>query len=324
MFLRPLLLGISNIIGGILRVFRRFLISSLAPIMYNLGIIVGILLFVPMVGIAGLAWGVVLGGILHLLIQLPILFKLGFNFQKAFNFKDMGVRKVIRLTIPRSIGLAATQINLIVVVAIASGLAGGSIAVFNLAESLSRPLLTFIGISFSAAAFPTLSLAFSKKNKEKFNFVFFSTFKKILYLIVPLSVLLFLLREPIVNIILKVGKFGVSDSTLTAACLGMFALGIFAQGLTLLVAKAFYAIQNTKVPAIASVIGMLVNIALAFWFVDLLSSSNAFRSFLADLLSLSSLDNIQVIGLPLALSLAAIVQFIILFALFTRTVKKLH
>jgi putative peptidoglycan lipid II flippase len=225
MFLSPIFLGISNIISGILRVFKRFLITSLAPIMYNLGIISGILFFVPRIGLPGLAWGVVLGGFLHFLIQLPILIKVGFQPKKILNISEPSFLKTLKLTIPRSIGLAATQINLIVVTAIASTLAAGSIGAFNLAESLSRPLLTLIGISFSTAAFPALSLAFSKKNKEKFTKIFFSTFNKILFFILPLSLLLFVFRDLLVKIILRAGKFGLVDVHLTAACLGMFCPG---------------------------------------------------------------------------------------------------
>jgi len=324
MFLSPIFLGISNMISGILRVFKRFLITSLAPIMYNFGIISGILFFVPRIGLPGLAWGVVLGGFLHLLIQLPILIKVGFKPKKILNISEPGFLKTLKLTIPRSIGLAATQINLIVVTAIASTLAVGSIGAFNLAESLSRPLLTLVGISFSTAAFPALSLAFSKKNKEKFTKIFFSTFYKILFFILPLSFLLFLFCDFFVKIILRVGKFGLVDVSLTAACLGMFCLGIFAQGLVLLIAKAFYALQDTKTPAAVSVIGMLINIIFCFSFIKLLSFPNPFQQFLVNILNLPTLKNIEIIGLPLALSLSAVFQFFILFPLFWRKIYGRH
>jgi putative peptidoglycan lipid II flippase len=318
MFLSPIILGISNIISGILKVFQRFLITSLAPIMYNLGIIFGILFFVPQIGLPGLAWGVALGAFLHLLIQVPILIEIGFKPKKFLNIYEPGFLKTLKLTIPRTIGLAATQINLIVVTIIASNLAAGSIGAFNFAEGLARPFLILFGISFSSAAFPALSLAFSKKNKEKFTKIFFSTFYKILFLILPLSLLLFLFRDSIVQIILYVGKLGLTDARLIAACLGMFSVGIFAQGLFILVAKAFYAVQDTKTPAIINVIGMIINIILCFSFIWLLSFSNLFQQFLVNFLNLSALKNIEVIGLPLALSLTAIFQFFVLFFLFWR------
>jgi len=322
MFLSPILLGISNIISSILQVFQRFLITSLSPLFYNLGIIFGIIFFVPKIGIAGLAWGVVSGALAHLLIQIPILLGIGFRPLKILNFGHPGILKIIKLTIPRSIGLAATQINLIVITAIASTLAAGSIAIFNLAESLSRPLLTFIGIAFSTAAFPSLSLAFSEKNKEKFTQIFFTILSRIIFLIVPLSILLFIFRDVFVKIILKAGKFSGFDVSLTAACLGLFALGLFAQGLILFIARAFYALQNTKIPAITSVMGMVINIVLSFLFVWLLSFQNYFQQFLIDFLNIQNLNNIKIVGLPLALSLSAIFQFVLLFILFKREIKK--
>lgn len=321
MFLSPFFLGIGNILSSILCVFRRFLVASLPPIVYNLGIIFGILFFYPIMGLQGLAWGVVFGGILYVLIQLPILFKLGFSFQKIFNFKDESFRKVIKLTIPRSIGLAASQINLVVMTAIASKLPSGSIAVFNLAENLSRPILTFIGISFSTAAFPSLALAFSKQNKDKFFQIFYETFSKIVYFILPLSLLLFIFRDFAVRIILKVGKFGVIDTHLTASCLGMFTLGLFAQSLVLLLAKAFYATQDTKTPAIASVLTTLVNVPLAFSLVHFFSYQNSFQGIFIKIFHLQNLGSISIIGLPLAFSISSIFQFLILLTIFYQKKK---
>lgn len=323
MLFSPILLGISNIISAILRVFRRFIITSLSPIMYNLGIIFGILFFVPKFGISGLAWGVVLGGFLHLLIQIPPLFKVGFKLKKIINFRQPGLKEVIKLTIPRSIGLAATQINLIVVTAIASTLVSGSIAVFNLGESLSRPLFTFIAVSYSTVAFPVLSLAFSKKNKEKFNQTLSLAFNRILLFILPLSFLLFIFREPISKIlfILRGKDFIISDVSLTAACLGMFCLGIFAQGLTNLLAKAFYAFHDTKTPALASIIGMIINIIFCLLFVKLLSFPNFFQQLFVNFLNLNGINGVEVIALPFSISLSALFQFLILLILLQRKKK---
>ena len=323
MFLSPIFLGLGNIISAILQVFQRFFITSLAPIFYNLGIIFGILFFVPKLGVVGLAWGVALGAFFHFLLQLPILFRIGFQPLKVLNFCHPGFLEVIKLTIPRSIGLAASQINLIVITAIASTLFSGSIAVFNLADSLSRPLLTLIAISLSTAAFPALSLNFANNNKEKFNQTFSQTFFKTLYLILPLSFLVFLFRNLIVEIVLKVGKFGLVDAQLTAACLAAFCLGIFAQALILLLAKAFFALRDTKTPALASIVGMLLNVFFAIVFIKLFSFPNFFQKFFLFLFSAHQINNFQVVALPLAISFSAIFQFLTLFLLFQRKKSQL-
>jgi len=342
MFLSPILLGISNIISSVLRVFQRFLVTSIAPILYNVGIIIGILFFVPIAGLKGLAWGVVLGAFFHLVFQIPTLIQLGFKFQKKLKLRDPGVKKAIELTIPRSIGLATTQINLIIISAIASILSSGSIAIMNLADNLSRPLYTFIAVSLATAAFPALTLAFSKQEKNKFQDIFSATFKKIFWLTFSLGIILFLFRDLIVKIILHTGKFALTDVRLTAICFGIFAVGIFAQGLVLLIAKSFYALHDTKTPTIISILSAIFNIVLCFGFIKLFSFPNAFSQFFLNLLNINSLQltsvaahpfivkflgiynltGLEVIALPLAISVSAVFQFIFLYILFCRKKEK--
>lgn len=315
MFLSPIFLGISNTISGVLRVFRRFLVTSIAPIMYNLGIIFGILFFVPWLGISGLAWGVVFGGFLHLFVQLPILLKTGFKPKIILNFSHPGFIKTIKLTLPRALGLAAGQINLIVITAIGSTLAAGSIAVFNLANNLQNLPITLIAISFSTAAFPFLALYFSKKDKEKLLKEFSSVFRQILFLIVPVSILIFILRAQIIRVILGTGKFGWADTQLTAACLGIFSFAIFAYGLVLLISKTFYAFQNTKIPALVTLFTVGLNIVLCYFFVWVLGFENAFQRFLIGFLDLQGIKENSVIGLPLALAVSGIFQISLLLLL---------
>jgi putative peptidoglycan lipid II flippase len=321
MFLSPILLGVSNIISSILRVFQRFVITSIAPVLYNVGIIIGILFFAPRFGVQGLAWGVVLGGLLHLLVQVPTLLRVGFKLEKIFDLKEPGLIESIKLTVPRSIGLATTQINLIIITAIASTLASGSVAIFNLAENLSRPLYTFIAVSFSTAAFPALSLAFSKRDKEKFQNIFSAAFDKIIFLTLPFGILFFIFRDLIVKIILQTGKFGSFDSQLAAVSFGLFSLGIFAEGLILLLAKSFYAFHDTKTPTVVSIADAIFTLFLSFLFVKLLSFSNAFSQFFISFFAIKAADGIEVAALPLAISLSAVLQFLILFFLFWRKRK---
>ncbi|PIR72078.1 MAG: murein biosynthesis integral membrane protein MurJ [Candidatus Nealsonbacteria bacterium CG10_big_fil_rev_8_21_14_0_10_36_24] len=319
MFLSPIFLGISNTISGVLRVFRRFLVTSIAPIMYNLGIIFGILFFVPWLGLNGLAWGVVFGGFLHFFIQLPILLKTGFKPKIILNFSHPGFIKTIKLTLPRALGLAAGQINLIVITAIGSTLAAGSIAVFNLANNLQNLPITLIAISFSTAAFPFLALYFSKKDKEKLLEEFSSVFRQILFLIVPVSILIFILRAQIIRVILGTGKFGWADTQLTAACLGIFSFAIFAYGLVLLISKTFYAFQNTKIPALVTLFTVGLNIVLCYFFVRVLGFENTFQSFLINFLDLQGIKDNSVIGLPLALAVSGIFQIsLLLFLLYKK------
>ncbi|HOK35169.1 MAG TPA: murein biosynthesis integral membrane protein MurJ [Candidatus Pacearchaeota archaeon] len=320
MFLSPILLGVSNIFGSILQYFSHFFTYSLAPIMYNLGIILGALFFVPKIGIEGLAWGVVLGAFLHLIIQLPTMFALGWRFKFSFDFSHKGTRKIFKLMVPRTIGLAASQINLIAITAIASLLSVGSIAVFNLANNLQYVPISLFGISFAVAIFPSLSRNVVKKEKVKFLEDFTSAFSEILFFALPVSLLFFLLRAQIVRIVLGTGQFSWQDTRLTAASLGVFTFSIFAQSLIPLLSRAFYAFRDTKTPVKIGIFSILINIALAAFFVWLLSFPNQFYYFCQLILDLKNISGISVIGLPLAFSLSSIINLIWLLIAFKKRV----
>src|SRR6056297_3415732 len=151
MFLSPIFLGISSILGGILQSFKRFFVYSLAPIFYNLGIIIGALYLVPFLGIYGLAWGVALGAFLHMAVQLPVALKLGYRYRPVFNLKSKNLVKIGKMMIPRTMTLAISQINLLVITIFASTLASGSLSVFNFANNLQSFPVGVFGISFAIA-----------------------------------------------------------------------------------------------------------------------------------------------------------------------------
>ena len=209
MFLSPILLGISGIIGGALVSFKKFLIYSLAPIFYNTGIIIGALFFVKPFGPAGLAWGVVLGALMHLLIQYPSVKFSGFSFKPMFfgAWKNPNVRRVLRLMIPRTLTIAVSQINFTIITIFASTLATGSLAIFNFANNIQSGPLGLFGISFAIAVFPTLSAFGAKKESAKFVSVFSRTFRQVLFFVIPLSMFLFVLRAQTVRVLLGTGKF---------------------------------------------------------------------------------------------------------------------
>jgi putative peptidoglycan lipid II flippase len=316
MFLSPIILGASNLISGILQVFHRFLITALAPLMYNIGIIIGILFFVPKFGLTGLAWGVVLGGILHLSIQLPSFVFSGFKYKPNFNYKDPGVVKTIKLMLPRSLGLGAGQLNTIATTAIASTLMSGSIAVFNLANNLSSIFVNAVAVSVSTAAFPAMSMHFIKQENEEFLRKFSGIIRQIIFLTIPMSLLLLILRAQIVRVILGAGNFTWSDTRLTTACLAILALNLIAQAFILFLSKSFYAAHNTKIPAIISIATVVINIILSLFFVFVIKFSPPFSEFLKNIFRLGSVENVGVIGLSLAYSLTAVLESVALLYMF--------
>lgn len=289
MFLSPIFLGISSIFGGILQSFKRFFVYSLAPVVYNIGIIIGALFFVPYWGIYGLAWGVVLGAFMHMLIQVPTVFNLGARYRPTFNFRDRNIKKLFRMMVPRTMSLAVSQLNLVVITVIATGLLSGSLAVFNLANNLASFPIGIFGISFAIAAFPTMSaVAF---NKEKLISNFSSTFRQILFFIVPSTILLITLRAQIIRVILGSGRFDWQDTILTIDTLGFFAIGLFAQATIPLLIRVFYARHNSKIPFLIGLFSVCINIILSLF--------------------LSS--RLGVAGLALAFSISSIINFVFLW-----------
>ena len=323
MFLSPIILGASNMISGILQVFNKFLVTALAPLLYNCGIIIGIVFFVPMFGLRGLAYGVVFGGVMHLLIQLPSFIHSGFKWRPNFNIMDPGVLKTIKLMIPRSLGLGAGQLNTIATTAIASTLISGSIAVFNLANNLSSILVNAVAVSVSTASFPAMSMAFLKDDHEDFLRKFSGIFRQIFFLTVPISLLLLILRVQIVRVFYGVGKFNWSDTKLVTACLAVLAFNLVAQALILFLSKTFYAAHNTKIPAIISGGTVVFNIALSLLLVWLVRISPSFNYFLITSLRLNGVNDAGVIGLALAYAITAILESSLLLYFFYKKFPKI-
>ncbi len=257
--------GVSNVLSGILNSFRRFFVYSLAPIMYNLGIIFGILVLAPHWGVKGLAYGVVIGSFAHLVVQWPAARRVGFAYQWVFNTAHTGVRRIGRLMIPRALSLGVVQINQVVINVLASNLGTGSVAVFNLANNLQSFPIGVFGISLAISSFPVFSKAWAENDRDGFVRHFSETFRRILFLIIPVSVGILLLRAQFVRIILGAGAFDWTDTILTAQTLGFFSLSLFAQSLAPMLTRSFYAFQNTKTPVIISLISMAMNIGLGIW-----------------------------------------------------------
>ena len=292
MFISPILLGISGIFGSVLQSFNRFFVYSLAPILYNIGIIIGALFFVPALGIFGLAWGVVFGALMHLLIQLPTVISLGYRYQWKFNLTDKGLLKILKMMVPRTLGLITSQINLLIVTVVGSTLAAGSIAIFNLASNIQSFPLGLFGISFAIAAFPTLSQLAGQR--KQFIETLSLAMRQILFLIIPASVLLIILRAQVVRVILGSGRFDWEDTVLTLEALSLFAISLFAQSLILILARAFYARQDSKTPFYTGLVSAFANIILMVMLVDSMGVAGLALAF-----SLANILNLVLLGLIL-------------------------
>jgi len=298
MLIAIIFFGASNIASGILNSFKRYLSFAFAPVMYNVGIIFGIIALTSRYGVYGLAYGVVLGALMHLLIQIPGIIKVGYRYKYIFDFKHEGVRKIAKLMVPRAFGLAVNQVDQMVSLIIGSTLAAGSVAIFNLSNNLQSFPINVFGVSLAIAAFPVFSEAFAQKDMTKFVVQFSTSFRRVLFLIIPTSVLILLLRAQIVRVILGTGAFNWEDTYLTAQTLAFFSLSLFAQALIPMLARCFYAFQDTKTPVKIGLLAVIINIAGA--------------------LTLTKVMPDPVTGLALAFSISSIVNMLLLLILFRK------
>lgn len=289
MFLSPVILGFSGLVGGIMQSFRRFFIYSLSPIFYNLGIIIGALYFVPYFGIQGLAWGVIFGALMHLLIQVPTLRTLGYRYRFSFDLRSPEVRKIFSLMVPRTLALASSQIDLLVSTAIASTLAIGSLSIFNFANNLQFFPIGIFGISFATAAFPVL-VQYAHEPKQMVGY-FSKVMRQILFFIIPASAVFWLLRVEVIRVVLGGGAFDMSAIVQTVETLGFFIVSLFAQAAIPLLVRMYYAQEDSLRPFCIGVATVAIDIVLA--------------------LILSKLLGVG--GIALAFSIASIVNFLLLW-----------
>lgn len=255
--------GFSAVISGVLNSWKKFFTFSLAPVFYNLGIIMGIFALYPAFGPEGLAWGVVFGSFLHFLIQLCEALICGWKYQWQWHLSPE-LKKIFSLMLPRTIGLAAGQFNQVIITVLASGLAMGSLAIFNLANNLASFPISVFGISLAIAAFPVFSEALSQNNPTKFVSAFSLHFRRVIFLIVPVSIFILLLRAQIVRVILGTNNFDWTATYYTANTLGIFAVSLFAQSLIPMITRSFFALEDTKTPLVIGGISIGLNITLSF------------------------------------------------------------
>ncbi|MBX4190389.1 murein biosynthesis integral membrane protein MurJ [Candidatus Parcubacteria bacterium] len=307
MLLSPVLFSLSTIFGSILQSLERFWAYAIAPVLYNAGIIVGALYFVPWMKahghaeVLGLGFGVVLGALMHFILQAIAAKMAGFKFKLIFDFADQNFRKIFKLMIPRTIGLGAYSIDSVVVNAIASTMAAGSIAVLNVANNLQFVPIAVVGVAAATAVFPRLSMHASSQEKKEFEQKLNSALRTTALIVTPLAVAGIFLSHWAINLLFGVGLFRGTSIDLTASVLMIFMFGVVAQSLIPILSRAFYAMHNTKIPVTVSIFSIIINLSLA-WLMTF--------HFHAD-----------VRGLAIAFAVAGNINFLLLWIFFKRFTK---
>ncbi|MFQ5611283.1 MAG: murein biosynthesis integral membrane protein MurJ [Anaerolineae bacterium] len=255
--------GVSGVVMGVLQTRGHFLLPALAPVLYNLGIIGGALWLGPVIGVLGPTLGAVAGALLHLLVQVPGLWRQGMVYTPTLARAHPGLRQVARLMGPRVIGLAAVQLNFVVNVFLASGLSEGSLSALNFGWIIMLLPQGVIAQAVATVAFPTFSTLVAREAWAELRRTFVTTLRGVLYLTLPAAVGLILLREPIIVILLKRGAFDARSVELTAWALGLYTLGLVGHAVVEISARMFYALHNTRTPVLVGLGAMTLNIVLS-------------------------------------------------------------
>lgn len=279
---------IGSFFSALLQSYNHFLIPGLASAMYNLGMIIGIVALSPFIGIYAPAFGVILGALIFVVMQVPMIRKVGFRFHVTDVLKNKGIMEVFHLMWPRTLSLAIFQLGTLITVTLISFLQdpGRNYVIFDYAQTLAFAPVVLFGQTIAQAAFPVLSR--EKDDMEKFRETFITSFFQMLYLVLPFSVLLIVLRIPIVRLIYGASQFDWQATVLTGRTLALFSLSLFAQALVYLVSRGFYALHDTRTPLIVGALttGAMVGVgAFSIFILHLSIGSIAFAYSVGSILN---------------------------------------
>ena len=263
MVLSPLFLAAGSVATSALNSRGRFAASGMAPLVYNLAIILGAVLLVPVFGIPGLAYGVVAGAAGHLLVQLPALVRAGARIRLRIDLGDSQARLALVLMAPRAVGLGATQIVFLVMTSLATTLGDSALAVFNFAFSLLQIPIGVIGVPLGVVLLPSLAREAATGGTEAFRRLLVRGLSLLGYVMIGIAALGIVVSEDVVRLLFGFAHIGEDAIVSTAMTLAVFLVGLTAHALIAVLARAFYALQDTRTPVLAALVAVAVNIVVA-------------------------------------------------------------
>lgn len=268
MMVAQIVLIFSSFFTSILQSFNKFVVPALAPVTYNLGIIIFILLFIKPLGIYAPAYGMVFGAVLHMLTQIPLIRGSGYKYKLLFNLREKGVHEVYKLMVPRTIGQAAQKFLNPLYTNLALFISAPSNVILTFATDIQSLPVKVFGMSIGQAALPILANAIGENDDlEEFKTLLLKTLQQIVFFVLPVSILIFVLRVPLVRLAVGASRYSWEATVMTSYSLGFFSISLVAQSLIMILARAFYALRDTKTPLFISTIAILVNAILAVLFV---------------------------------------------------------
>lgn len=302
MLISPLIMAVSNTFGAMLVSFKNFLPYGLSPILYNIGIIGGIYLF-PWLSVYGLVAGTLIGALFHLTPRIFAMRAKTFKYEFRVKLRDANFIKVIKLMIPKMIGHPVEQLTFLAATRLATTLIAGSVTAISFARNFQSVPVSLFGIAFSVAIFPTLSECAAKNDRGNFIRNFRKALRDILIFTVPSAVGLYFLSDLPIKIFLAGGKFSDENVLRVASALSVFALSIPTESLIHLLARSFYALKNTYIPVLFSLLNFLIFFAFASYELKNLGILAIPYGFF-----LGSLSEVLMLGFILRLKLKALRQ----------------
>jgi putative peptidoglycan lipid II flippase len=313
--LQPLLLGISSLFGVVTQLEHRFVLYAISPLIYNAGIILGLVAFYPFLGLSGLALGVVVGAFGHAAVQLPLVARGTLAPYISFDFSRADIMSVLSTSVPRALTLSLHQLALLGLVGFASVMTSGSVSVFQFAFNLQSVPLAVIGVSYSVAAFPMLARLYAAGERSAFSAHIMTALRHIVFWSVPVLVLLIVIRAQFVRVILGSGAFDWDDTRLTAATLALFSVSLVAQAVNLLIVRALYAAGNTRIALYVTLGSATGILCLSFGLFEWYRVSPAFQYGIEALMRVEHVPGTEVLVLALGYTTGLIFHSVILTAL---------
>ena len=298
--------AISNFLSGMIQSYQRFIIPALSPVAYNLGIIVGTIFLSRFFGIFGPVYGVLLGAFLHMALQIPLAFKLGFRYFPIIHTKHPGLSDVLMLSLPRALSVGIDLIQPYFLTFFITSMVGVNLTLMRFAQRLMAIPIRMFGVPISQAALPFLSQETSSSSDlARFNQLLLQSIHQVAFFAMPASVLLLILRIPIVRFAFGAKNFPWSDTVLTGKIVAILALSVSAQAITHILIRGFYALHDTRRPFFVSVFSMMLGVVLG-WYITY------FTQFPS---------TVKLLGLASTIAVTGTLETVILFVLLHRRTK---
>ncbi len=315
---------LSFFLSGILQTYQYFIIPAIAPILYNIGIIIGTYLFNPTFGIYGAGIGVIIGSILHLLIQIPLIKKINFTYKFKINLKDINVKKIMSLMPARTMTIGISEIKSLGLTFFTTTLGNFSFVILRLALTLMAIPVRIFGVPISQASLPFLSKEYKEDDFSSLKKLLIESLHQIAFLAAPASILLLILRIPVVRIVFGTKNFAWSNTVLTGKVIAIIALSVTAQAMIQLLVRGFYALQDTKTPLKISLITSILYFYFCYFFSFFHANhpNNPISIGIGYIFKIKSQSDIGLIGIAITICLITILELFLFLIYLNKKIPK--